>query len=134
MKLSKMSAHERMRLLEDEESYPLRVRFLGKVGLLSREEVAFLVNNGVDLELDDRQVREQLGEPGGLAAPVAEEAPRPEGPYGVETSAETSRTVPAEVSAPSTESSREDARTGCVVAGAAALLTVLRLIRRLLRL
>ncbi|MGI5861031.1 MAG: hypothetical protein ACOX6T_03130 [Myxococcales bacterium] len=50
MRHSEMNAEQRA-LLDDPESYPMRVRFLGKTGTLSFTEVQFLRENGVDFEL-----------------------------------------------------------------------------------
>jgi len=55
MKYSEMSPVQCQLILEDESSYPLRVRFLGKVGILTRDQVEFLTKNQIDLEVDDHQ-------------------------------------------------------------------------------
>ncbi len=62
MKHSEMSPVQRKLLLEDEESYPLRVTFLGKVGLLTMEQVTFLREHQIDFDVDDRQAAAVLGE------------------------------------------------------------------------
>lgn len=72
MKYSQMTPEQRKELLDNPENYPLRVAFLGKVALLTLPEVAFLQRNGVDFDVDDRQVAEILGEQAG-----AGEAPSP---------------------------------------------------------
>jgi len=62
MRVVDMSAEQRRLFIEPEANYPLRVTFLGKGGLLSRETFAFLERSGVDLELDDDQAKELLDE------------------------------------------------------------------------
>ncbi len=62
MKYSEMNPAQRKLLLEDEESYPLRVSFLGKVGILTLEQVTFLREHQVDFDVDDHQAAAVLGE------------------------------------------------------------------------
>ena len=62
MKHSEMSLLQRKLLLENEESYPLRVAFLGKVGILTRGQVDFLQQHQIDFDVDDRQAAAVLGE------------------------------------------------------------------------
>ncbi len=62
MLYSEMSPEQRKTLLDDPEKYPMKVSFLDKVGILTREELAFLRENGVDFDVDDRQAAEALGE------------------------------------------------------------------------
>lgn len=61
MRYSQLSLELRL-LLEDPENYPLLVTFLGKRGLLTFEEIAFLRRNGVDFDIDDHQVATLLEE------------------------------------------------------------------------
>lgn len=58
MRYSQMSQEQRQQWLDDPQSYPLRISFLGKEALLSRPEVSFLREQGVDFELDDAQIAE----------------------------------------------------------------------------
>ncbi len=62
MKYSEMSPVQRKLLLEDEESYPLQVTFLGKVGILTMDQVTFLTEHQIDFDVDDRQAAAVLGE------------------------------------------------------------------------
>jgi len=75
MKYSRMSLEQRKLLLEDPESYPLRVTFLGKTGIITEEQVAFLLENHVDFDVDDRQAAEVLG-PEAVQRAAAAEHPR----------------------------------------------------------
>ena len=50
MRHSEMTAEQRA-LLDAPESYPMRVRFLGKTGTLTFGEVQFLREKGVDFEV-----------------------------------------------------------------------------------
>jgi hypothetical protein len=61
MLYSCMSPEQRKILLDNPESYPMRVCFLGKVGIMTREEMAFLLENGIDFDVDDRAAAEVLG-------------------------------------------------------------------------
>lgn len=61
MLYSRMSPEQIKKLLDDPESYPLRVEFLGKVGLLTYEELLFLRRHEVDFDVDDRQASAVLG-------------------------------------------------------------------------
>ncbi|MHB0867920.1 MAG: hypothetical protein ACYC66_05775 [Chloroflexota bacterium] len=62
MRLSEIDVEQRKRLMEDPGNFPLRVAFLGKMGILSHEEVSFLQQNGVDPDFDEGQLEEVLGE------------------------------------------------------------------------
>ena len=62
MKYSEMDPVQRKLLLEDEESYPLHLTFLGKEGILTMEQVLFLREHEVDFDVDDRQAAAVLGE------------------------------------------------------------------------
>ncbi len=73
MLYSQMSPEQRKILMDDPESYPLRIAFLGKVGILTQEEVAFLRENGVDFDVGDGQAAEALGEGPVLAAAARRE-------------------------------------------------------------
>ena len=75
MRYSQMSREQRQQWLGDPQSYPLRVSFLGKEGLLSYGEVAFLREHGVDFEVDDAQIAE-------IEAEQAEEGLAPAPPRG----------------------------------------------------
>ncbi len=63
MRLSEIDVEQRKRLLEDPGNFPLRVAFLGKVGILTFEEVSFLLRNGVDPDFEEAQLERVLGEP-----------------------------------------------------------------------
>jgi len=72
VRYSQMSDEQRQQLLDNPEHYPLRVSFLGKVGLLSFEEVELLRQHDVDFDVADRQVAailEELLEKGEPPAP-----------------------------------------------------------------
>lgn len=62
MKYSEMTPLQRKILLETEDSYPLRVRFLNKVGILTMGQVQFLKEREVDFDVDDRLAAAVLGE------------------------------------------------------------------------
>lgn len=82
-----MSPRQRQEILGEKENFPLRATFLGKTGLLSFDEVDFLRQNGVDFDLDDRQLAEIAVARGDMAttaeadkqAQVAEEEQEPSG-------------------------------------------------------
>jgi hypothetical protein len=61
MRYSQMSPEERREVLDVPANYPLRVTFLGKVGLLTFDQVAFLRRHGVDFAVDESQVERLLG-------------------------------------------------------------------------
>lgn len=61
MLYSCMSPEQRKTLLDDRENYPMRVRFLGKVGIMTQEELAFLRENEIDFDVDDRGAAAVLG-------------------------------------------------------------------------
>ena len=60
MRFSELSPEERGVLLQEADNFPLRVTFLGKIGLLTREELDLLQAHGVDFDVDDHQVAEIL--------------------------------------------------------------------------
>lgn len=60
MLYSRMNSDKRKQIVEQSENYPLRVSFLGKTGLLSPGEVAFLRSRGVEFDVDDSQVQDIL--------------------------------------------------------------------------
>ncbi|MGE5617869.1 MAG: hypothetical protein ACM3US_01280 [Sphingomonadaceae bacterium] len=122
MRLSEIDAEQRKRLLADPDNFPLRVAFLGKVGILTFEEVSFLLRSGVDPDFDRGQVEQVLGEP-----------VRPALEVGAEAEITTPRVVEAVVPPPPRrETYRLPSGTIALLAGAAGVL--LRLVRRLLRL
>lgn len=69
MRYSEMSDELRVQLLDDPDNYPFRVRFLGKEGLLSMEELLFLRDNEVDFDISDAQIEEISAELGEAPAP-----------------------------------------------------------------
>ncbi|MHB1134018.1 MAG: hypothetical protein ACYC4L_16750 [Chloroflexota bacterium] len=76
MRYSEMAPWQRERLLADPANYPLKVTFLGKVGLLNAETIDLLRANGVDFVLDDAQTRQLLaGEPTTTGTAVDPAAP-----------------------------------------------------------
>ncbi len=124
MKYSEMNRAQR-KLLEDEESYPLRVTFLGKVGILTLEQVIFLREHQVDLDVDDRQAAALLGEPAVEQALAQRAVHRM-----VEDLQET-----AETALPPARRRQLQQLGGEAIGGVAGVLgAALRLIRRLLRL
>lgn len=68
MRYSEMTEPRRRRLLADPDNYPLRVKFLGKVGLLSPNAIDLLIARGVDFEVDDGQAGEILARGGDESA------------------------------------------------------------------
>lgn len=60
MRYSEMTTDMRSAVFPNPDNYPLRVTFLGKIGLLGSEGVALLLNNGVDFEVDDSQLADIL--------------------------------------------------------------------------
>ncbi len=60
MRYTEMTLEQRRALLDDPESYPLRVVFLGKAAILTAEELEFLRRNGVDFDVDERQAEDIL--------------------------------------------------------------------------
>lgn len=67
-----MSPEQRQQILDEPDNYPLRVTFLGKTGLLTFEEAAFLRENAIDFEVDSSQIEEilaMLTEQGEVPAP-----------------------------------------------------------------
>lgn len=62
MRYSDMSEEQRRVLLEDPANYPLRVRFMGKRGLLMPDAIVLLRQNEIDFEVDDVQIENILAE------------------------------------------------------------------------
>ena len=78
MKYSQMTAAQRKVLLEDEDNYPMYVTFLNKIGLVTHQQVAFLIEHGVDFDVDDRLAEALFGEAAVLAAAIEERTSREE--------------------------------------------------------
>lgn len=63
MRYSQMNDEARKLLLDNPDEYhSWKVSFLGKTGILSYEEIAFLRQEGVDFDIDDEQASVALGE------------------------------------------------------------------------
>lgn len=78
MRYSQMNDEARKLLLDDPEYYPWRVRFLGKGGILSYEEIALLRQEGVDFDIDDEQASvalQELAEEGKIDLPTGSVLP-----------------------------------------------------------
>ena len=82
MQYSEMTPAQRGALLDDPDVYPLRVTFLGKAAILTREEIAFLRQNGVDFDVDQNQADRILVEAAHRDVAVLWSAPADEAPEG----------------------------------------------------
>jgi hypothetical protein len=62
MRYSEMTDEQRVLLVDNPASYPLKIRFLGKTGIVSPPVVELLRANGVDFELDPQQLAELIAD------------------------------------------------------------------------
>jgi hypothetical protein len=62
MRYSEMTDEQRALLIDNPANYPLKIRFLGKTGIVSPPVVELLRANGIDFELDPQQIAELIAD------------------------------------------------------------------------